>query len=74
MRRILNFLSGILLGSFVGATIALLLTPSSGQDIRHNIQNRYIEIRDEIQSAAETRRTELEKQLEALRQPTKPTP
>jgi gas vesicle protein len=74
MRRMLSFFSGVILGSLAGATLALLLTPYSGQNLRADIQSRYIEIRDEVQSAAETRRSELEKQLETLRKPVKPQP
>lgn len=69
MKKFFSFLAGLLTGSIVGASIALLITPYSGQALRSNIQTRYIEIRDEIQSAAEARRLELEKQLETLRKP-----
>ena len=72
MQRAFSFFLGVIFGSLVGATLALLLTPSSGQDIRSEIQNRYIEVRDEVEKAAEDRRAELEQQLAALRRPAKP--
>lgn len=71
MSKILNFISGLILGGLTGAAIALLFTPASGTDLRKDIQTRYIEIRDEIQTAAQTRRSELETQLEGLRRPSK---
>jgi gas vesicle protein len=71
MRGVFSFFSGVIFGSLAGATLALLFTPYSGQTLRSDIQTRYIEIRDEVQSAAEARRSDLESQLEALRKPTK---
>ncbi len=71
MRRLLNFLTGAIFGGLVGAALALILTPSSGEQLRGNIQSRYIELRDEVQQAADTRRTELEEQLRELRRPAK---
>jgi len=71
MRRLLTFFSGVVLGGLVGAALALLLTPASGEQLRGNIQSRYIELRDEVQQAAESRRIELEEQLRELRKPAK---
>lgn len=72
MRRLFTFLSGVVFGGLVGAALALLLTPDSGEHLRGNIQSRYIELRDEVQHAAESRRLELEEQLRELRKPAKP--
>jgi len=71
MRRLFTFLTGAIFGGLVGAALALILTPASGEQLRGNIQSRYIELRDEVQQAAETRRVELEEQLRELRRPTK---
>jgi len=71
MQRLLTFFSGVVLGGLVGAALALLLTPASGEQLRGNIQGRYIELRDEVQQAAESRRIELEEQLRELRKPAK---
>jgi gas vesicle protein len=71
MSKLLNFISGLILGGLTGAAIALLLTPRSGMELRQELQTRYIDIRDEIQTAAQTRRSELESQLESLRRPVK---
>ena len=71
MRRLLTFFSGVVFGGLVGAALALLFTPASGEQLRGNIQSRYIELRDEVQQAAESRRIELEEQLRELRKPAK---
>lgn len=69
MRGLMNFLSGALVGALVGATLALLLTPESGDELRGQIRERAASIQDEVRRAAAERRAELEEQLSALRSP-----
>ncbi len=69
MRRLIGFLVGICTGALVGATVAILLTPESGKDLRSDLRNRMERFRGELQEAAAQRRTELERQLEAMRSP-----
>lgn len=69
MMRIFNFLAGALLGGIVGASLAILLTPKSGEDLRSQFQDRTIRLKDEIKSVAEARRAELERELAGLRAP-----
>jgi len=69
MRRISGFLIGIFAGWLVGATIALLLAPQTGEGLRGEIRSRSTGFVDEIKGAAEQRRAELEKQLAAMRAP-----
>jgi len=71
MNRIGNFILGALLGGFVGAIAALLIAPSSGQQLRSDIVTRADQIRSEVTQAAATRRAELERQLAELRAPQK---
>ena len=71
MRQAFNFILGVFVGGLVGATIAILLTPVSGENLRFQIQERSIQLKDEIKSVAETRRAELERELTALREPYK---
>jgi gas vesicle protein len=69
MRQVLNFFIGAISGALVGATLAILLTPVSGENLRFQIQERSIQLKDEIKSVAEERRAELERELAALREP-----
>lgn len=72
MRRTLGFLIGVLVGGLVGAATALLLTPSSGQQIRGALRDRGQALIDEIRLAADSRRIELRERLENLRAPRLP--
>jgi len=69
MRKLLSFLSGALVGALVGATLALLFTPSSGENLRDQLEDRVNRIRADIKQAAAVRRAELEEQLAKLRAP-----
>lgn len=69
MRRLIGFLIGIGTGALVGATVAILLTPESGKDLRSELRSRMEGFRRELQEAAAQRRAELEGQLEGMRNP-----
>lgn len=71
MQRTFKFLLGFSIGGIIGATAALLLTPASGDELRVQAQKRIESIQEEIQAAAETRRSELEAQLAEMRKPQK---
>ena len=67
MRKIGYFLFGSLLGSLIGAGIALLFSPTSGSEIRGNIRSYTMHTVDEVKNAALQKRDELQKQLEQMR-------
>ena len=67
MRRAISFIAGLLTGAIVGAMVAILLTPVSGENLQMQIRTRAQNIEREISKAASERRAELEKQLAALR-------
>ena len=69
MRRLLSFVLGIGSGVLIGATVAILLAPESGQDLRSELRSRMQRFSDELKGAAAQRRAELEAQLEAMRNP-----
>jgi gas vesicle protein len=69
MKRITSFFVGAMMGVLVGGTLALLLAPSSGNELRNQMQDRVERLREEIRRAAADRRDELEAQLAALRAP-----
>ena len=71
MGKILNFFLGVIMGAVVGATVAILLAPSSGEEMRGQIQERSIRLKEDIKAVAEERRAELERELESLRAPAK---
>ncbi len=72
MRRMLGFMMGVFVGSLVGSTIALLLAPASGENLRGELRVRGEGFFVEIRSAANARRAELERQLADLRAPHPP--
>jgi gas vesicle protein len=74
MRRLLSFVLGAASGALIGASIAILVAPSSGEDLRSGLRNRFGRFADEIQGAASDRRAELERQLNSMRQPTREIP
>ncbi|OGN92351.1 MAG: hypothetical protein A2Y88_15180 [Chloroflexi bacterium RBG_13_48_10] len=71
MRRVFSFFTGMIIGGLVGATIAILIAPTSGEEVRTQLQERSIRLRDEIKAVADARRAELERELATLRAPYK---
>jgi len=67
-----RFLEGFIFGGMVGAALALLLAPASGEQFRSQILSDAEHMRLEIEKAASDRRAELEGQLASLRAPHKP--
>jgi gas vesicle protein len=67
-----RFLEGFVLGGILGAGLALLLAPSSGEQFRSELQGEVERMRHEVEKAAGERRAELERQLAALRAPRTP--
>jgi gas vesicle protein len=69
MRRIFSFFIGATLGGMVGAALALLFAPASGEEVRAQINNRAQSFATDIRQAASTKRIELQERLEVLRAP-----
>jgi gas vesicle protein len=51
MKTLLNLMIGFVLGSLIGAVVALLNAPRSGEETRAQIQNEVIETRTRIGEA-----------------------
>jgi gas vesicle protein len=69
MRKLFGFMIGIFVGSLVGSTIALLLAPDSGDELRAQLRERGQGFMGEIRHAADARRIELKDRLDTLREP-----
>lgn len=69
MRRMFGFLIGITVGSLVGSTIALLMAPESGDQLRSQIRSRGENFFSDIRHAADERRIELRQRLDEMRAP-----
>ncbi|MEN8173480.1 MAG: YtxH domain-containing protein [Chloroflexota bacterium] len=69
MKKAISFLTGTLMGGLVGVTLALLLTPASGAELREQLQTRRQNFQTDIKAAVASRRAELEAQLAELRKP-----
>jgi gas vesicle protein len=67
MRRFMNFLSGVMLGAVAGAVTALLLAPTSGEELRSRARERFDDLSDDVREAYEARVAQLEAELEKLR-------
>ncbi len=72
MRKFFSFLSGAMIGALVGATAALLLAPSSGEELQARARERVMSLKDEVREAYEARVAQLETELESLRKRVKP--
>jgi gas vesicle protein len=68
MKKFFSFFVGTVMGALVGATVALLLAPASGETLRGQIQERFAALQDELAEAAADRRAELEEYLANLRE------
>jgi gas vesicle protein len=69
MRRMFGFLIGITVGGLVGSSIALLLAPEAGDELRGQLRERGQNFFSDIRHAADERRIELRQRLEVMRAP-----
>ena len=66
MRKFASFVFGSVMGAMFGAVVALLIAPSSGEELQARAKERVSTLRDEVQSAYEVRTAQLQAELEAL--------
>lgn len=69
MRKIFSFMAGALCGAVVGGVATLLLTPSSGEDLRAQAEAHWQNAKDEARLAMDERQRELENEFEIASQP-----
>ncbi len=60
MNKLLSFTTGLFCGAAVGAVIALLITPASGEDLMAQMQSRWQEALAESKRAQEETKKHLE--------------
>ena len=62
-----TFFAGFLIGGLVGAAVALLLAPQSGEETRAIIRDKSIELKDKASESAAEMRSRAEKTFEDVR-------
>ena len=70
MNKFFSFMAGALCGAVVGATAAILLAPSSGEELRSEVTSRWEEALAEARQAMEETRQDLQTQLDQMQQGT----
>jgi gas vesicle protein len=55
-----SFLSGLIIGGLIGAAVALLMAPQSGEETRELIRDKSIELKDRAAETAEEARIKAE--------------
>lgn len=61
------FLSGFVIGGLVGAAVALIMAPQSGEETRAQIRQKSVEIKDQSSEAYQTARTRAAEGYETAR-------
>lgn len=59
-----SFMAGALCGALIGGITALLLTPASGEDLKHNAQARWQAAINDARTAMEETQRQLENEFE----------
>jgi len=68
MRKFFVFLAGFLVGLWAGGIISILFAPEAGSELQRRIREGVEKLVEEGKAAAETRRRELEEQMESFKQ------
>lgn len=67
MTRVINFMSGFVVGLIIGSVTVLLTTPQSGSSLQSEARSRWDNAVAEGKKAAAARRAELEARLASLK-------
>jgi gas vesicle protein len=63
---VMSVLSAFVLGSLIGAGVALLMAPQSGEETRRQLRDRGVEMRDRAEDTMEETRHRAEKTLDQV--------
>ncbi len=66
MRKFASFVFGSVMGAMFGAVVALLIAPSSGEELQARARERVATLRDEVQNAYDVRAAQLQAELDVL--------
>jgi gas vesicle protein len=61
------FVAGLLIGGLAGAVMTLMLAPQSGAELRSQLRDRTLELRDQVRESAEEARERGEEALSQAR-------
>jgi gas vesicle protein len=64
----LSFLIGVILGGLVGAAVALLYAPQSGEETRAAIRDKSIELKEQAAEQATYLKEQAQQRIDALQQ------
>ncbi|WP_420627215.1 YtxH domain-containing protein [Candidatus Leptofilum sp.] len=67
MNKVFSFMAGAICGALVGGVTALLLTPSSGNDLREQAVARWEAARQQAEEARAQTRQQLETEFEQMK-------
>ena len=67
MHKLISLTLGFGLGTAIGATMVMLFSPTSGEQLVENIKRGYAETMAEARKASALRRSELEAELAQMR-------
>lgn len=62
-----EFFFGFVIGALAGAAAALLMAPASGEETRHKLDEKRIELQNQAQKLAEEAKTQAQKLAEEAR-------
>jgi gas vesicle protein len=63
-----GFIVGFAIGALAGAAAALLLAPESGEELRKDISDKTIELKDQAQQLAVDTKVKTQQQVDALQE------
>lgn len=67
MRQLTSFMAGAFFGALIGGITALLLAPTSGDELRAQTRDRFTEVADDVREAYASKVAQLEAEVARLR-------